>query len=555
MKQYVLFISIVCHALFADAQIQEKAPDGGGNYHLSAVRDELSPEQRASIVQTLQQSEDHLRNEGKLAAPLSVNLTSFQWPLRTAAGFTDNGYYGLSNYVDQNRTSSGLLDYNCGNRTYDQHAGTDIATWPFPWQKMNQDQVEIIAAAAGTILLKSNGNNDQSCAFCTSACSWNAVYIMHTDGSVAWYGHLKNNSITSKAVGQTVAAGEYLGIVGSSGNSTGPHLHLEVYTNSSYTTLIDPYAGNCNSLNGLVSWWSTQQPYTVSTFIKSMTHGAPPQMPGCAAGEQVNAKVNFVNGEVIYFGTYYRDQQIGQSVIHTVYRPDNSVYTNWSQTFTSNFSLSYWWYSLTLPIPSPTGIWRYAITYNGQTFSTNFAVNTILPLHIVNFTARKEASSVNLLLETSNEENVSRINLLKSSDGRSFSLLNSVAAKNDRTNVYRMEDNHPAKSNFYKVEIVDKDGSKNYSSVKHIAFNESGNYVGLIGNPFKSQLHLKALQSVSNTTIELTDMSGHLVYSGKVELTVGSTVTIPTAHLAAGAYKLALKSGKSIIDRCTVVKQ
>ena len=43
----------------------------------------------------------------------------------------------------------------------------------------------------GIIIGKDDGNFDQNCAFCTSSCSWNAVYIQQADGSIAWYGHLK----------------------------------------------------------------------------------------------------------------------------------------------------------------------------------------------------------------------------------------------------------------------------------------------------------------------------------------------------------------------------
>jgi len=48
--------------------------------------------------------------------------------LRQAAGYYFNGYYGISNYIDQDET---LLDYNCVDRTYDtnsgyNHLGTDL---------------------------------------------------------------------------------------------------------------------------------------------------------------------------------------------------------------------------------------------------------------------------------------------------------------------------------------------------------------------------------------------------------------------------------------------
>ena len=99
-------------------------------------------------------------------------------------------------------------------------------TWPFSWYKMDHDQVKVVAAADGVIIYKSDGNFDKNCGFNND--NWNAVYVEHADGSVAWYGHLKNGSLSTKAVGESVSSGEYLGIVGSSGSSTGPHLHFEV---------------------------------------------------------------------------------------------------------------------------------------------------------------------------------------------------------------------------------------------------------------------------------------------------------------------------------------
>jgi murein DD-endopeptidase MepM/ murein hydrolase activator NlpD len=108
---------------------------------------------------------------------------------------------------------------------------------------MDSNDVEIVSAAAGTILYKSDGNFDRSCTFNNN--NWNAVYVQHSDGSVAWYGHMKAGTLTTKNVGASVAQGEYLGVVGSSGNSTGPHLHFEVY--DSGNNLIDPYAGTCNT--------------------------------------------------------------------------------------------------------------------------------------------------------------------------------------------------------------------------------------------------------------------------------------------------------------------
>ncbi|MEI9810095.1 MAG: peptidoglycan DD-metalloendopeptidase family protein [Bacteroidota bacterium] len=367
------------------SQPPSRQPDGGGNYaDLIKIKDEISPEQRAGIINMLKQNETVLRGQGRLQPQLDVTGIAFSWPLKQALGNNDNGFYGISNYVDENMAyPNAVLDYNCGNRSYDQisgynHMGTDIFTWPFYWQKMERNAVEIIAASPGTIIGKSDGNYDQNCAFCVTACDWNAVYIMHADGSVAWYGHMKSGSLTKKAIGENVELGEYLGVVGSSGNSTGPHLHFEVYTNSSYTQLVDPWAGSCNNLNGFNSWWASQQSYYVSTLNKIMTHGAPPNMTSCPVGDAPNEKINFADGQTVYLGSYYRDQQAGQQAFHTIYRPDNTVYANWTQTFDVYYSASWWWYSIVLPGPAATGSWRYEVVYNSKRLTSWFSVNSTL---------------------------------------------------------------------------------------------------------------------------------------------------------------------------------
>lgn len=386
MKKQSVLISFFLFFLTTTgiSQLTVKEPDGGGDFReIINIKDEISPLQRASIIRKLQENEQLLRSQGTLLRLQNPAATAFAWPLKQALGYNDNGYYGISNYIDQNPSfPNQLLDYNCGNRTYDlssgyNHAGTDIFTWPFYWQKMERNIVQVIAAAAGTIIAKSDGNFDQNCSFCTSSCDWNAVYIMHADGSVAWYGHMKAGSLTNKAVGQTVSSGEYLGIVGSSGNSTGPHLHFEVYTNSSYTQLVDPWGGSCNNLNGLNSWWANQQPYYQPTLNKIMTHAQAPGVGNCPPSEVPNEKINFSDGETIFLGSYYRDQQPGQQAVHTIYRPDNSVQATWVQNFTVYYSASWWYYTFILPTPAVTGTWKYEIVFNGtQKEAVQFAVNS-----------------------------------------------------------------------------------------------------------------------------------------------------------------------------------
>jgi murein DD-endopeptidase MepM/ murein hydrolase activator NlpD len=65
------------------------------------------------------------------------------------------------------------------------------------------------------------------------------VVVRHSDGRYSQYAHLSAISVKS---GQSVAAGQRLGRSGSTGNSSGPHLHFEVRTGPGFGSDIDPVA-------------------------------------------------------------------------------------------------------------------------------------------------------------------------------------------------------------------------------------------------------------------------------------------------------------------------
>ncbi|MGW2014772.1 M23 family metallopeptidase [Streptomyces sp. NPDC001927] len=67
----------------------------------------------------------------------------------------------------------------------------------------------------------------------------NEVVIQHADGTYSQYAHLSSLSVST---GQTVTGGQQIGLSGSTGNSSGPHLHFEIRTGPSYGSDIDPLA-------------------------------------------------------------------------------------------------------------------------------------------------------------------------------------------------------------------------------------------------------------------------------------------------------------------------
>ncbi|MGA5818673.1 M23 family metallopeptidase [Kitasatospora sp. NPDC094028] len=93
------------------------------------------------------------------------------------------------------------------------------------------------AVAPGTALL-AVGN-----ATVVSA-GWDGAYgkevvLRLADGHFAQYAHL---SAVAVAAGDRVSAGERIGLSGSTGNSTGPHLHFEIRTSNRYGAVVDPIA-------------------------------------------------------------------------------------------------------------------------------------------------------------------------------------------------------------------------------------------------------------------------------------------------------------------------
>ncbi len=377
----ILSISVLFFFNITFAQAPSSDTVGGAYIFNENQTPCLTDSQRDAVKQNLDVSVNLLRQQNRL---VETNLQRneqplFIWPIQKAPGVAFNDVWAISGYVDHNANfPDQLTDFNCGTITYDtnagyNHQGLDVYTWPYTWKLMDEDAVEIIAAADGQIIGKNDGQFDRSCNFNNN--QWNAVYVQHGDGSVAWYGHMKNGSLTTKSVGDMVTAGEYLGVVGSSGNSTGPHLHLEVYTDNTYNQLVDPYAGSCNGLN-TDSWWANQKPYTNTNINALMTHSqAPDVFPTCPTTETSNESSQFELGDNVFFSVYLRDQVASTDLNLKIRRPNGTYLFNWMYTATTTSSSWYYYWNA---YPDVEGTWEWEVTYEGQTETYPFEVSEAL---------------------------------------------------------------------------------------------------------------------------------------------------------------------------------
>lgn len=131
--------------------------------------------------------------------------------------------------MPNNKTISSHFGYRVDPITGQQgefHKGTDF---PAP------EGTEIVAVASGEVVsvLKTNQSGGYG----------NAVKIKHANGLITHYAH--NNSIQA-TVGQIVNQGDVIALSGNTGNSTGPHLHLEFILDGKLVDAMD-YIGKGDS--------------------------------------------------------------------------------------------------------------------------------------------------------------------------------------------------------------------------------------------------------------------------------------------------------------------
>ncbi len=518
----------------------------GGFYNAtSEVRDEISLPQREKIQTQIKKNIRELHTKGVLPqANKTGSATKFIFPLRQADGFNAHGFYGISNYVDLDSTA-GIKDFNCLRRTYDGHMGTDYFTVPFPWQKMDENAVEIVAAADGIIVGKEGSMADTSCSMCPVGAPpncwyWNAVYLQHPDGTLTMYGHMKANSLTSKEFGESVKAGEFLGVVGSSGNSTGPHLHFEVWTDTFFSKRIDPWAGNCNYTTD-ESYWTDQPSYYVDSIFDVITGSKIPVPFTCyenGEGEKSFAKDTFSLGETVYFTSFVRDNRPNGTPYHLkLIDPDNVVRFDWYlNPFAAYYPSAYFYYYWGGDVINKPGEWKFYVGYASDSLTKSFYVQDVLPLKLTEFTASAIPGKVMLEWKTTEEINTDFFEIERSGNSRDFKSIGTVKSRgvSKGTNNYKfLDESPPFAENFYRLRMVDLDGEFTYSPVRKAV--KGSEPVMLFPNPAGDIVTLTGVNRYRR--VRISDINGVIVFSQ----TIGADkVDLNISRLKPGLYLLQL---------------
>ncbi len=266
------------------------------------------------------------------------------WPVPGEQG-TD---WVINNYVDLD-PSSGVLDYQGGARSYDGHLGVDIDIPTF--REMDAD-FPVLAATAGEVVgfVESNPDRNTSCMG-----SWNYVTVLTEDGYELTYGHLKQDSVTV-SVGQQVVSGEALGVVGSSGCSSQPHLHLEIRDPSG--NVLAPFD------EGL---WREPPPYETPLTVMDFVLSDQPMSSVTDVIDPVDNVSQFTFGSSASIGLSVAGAVPGDELDVEVLRPDGTTYYSTQQDITTDFPHTFWYWNFSISaLQGPEGTYTLEVRANGD---------------------------------------------------------------------------------------------------------------------------------------------------------------------------------------------
>ena len=277
--------------------------------------------------------------------PATPSSTVLLWPV----GGSEGRDWVINSYVDIDPTS-GTRDYTGATgsaaKTSNGHLGIDIDSPNFRW--MDDNIPIIVAAASGVVTKIGDGEPDRN-----TSCAGkpNFVHVLHPDGLTALYYHLRKGSV-AVSPGQQVSAGEVLGVAGSSGCSTAPHLHFEL--RDAANNVVDPFR------DGL---WASPPAYDPAITLMDLV---------LAAGEMTLQQIkdpapnvtSIARGSILGVGASMAAGGPGDVIRLVITDPAGASFFDSSLPFTVAHRHSYWFWNRQLS--QTPGVWTISFYVNGE---------------------------------------------------------------------------------------------------------------------------------------------------------------------------------------------
>jgi hypothetical protein len=202
-------------------------------------------------------------------------------------------------------------------------------------------------------------------------------------------------------------------------------------------------------------------------------------------------------------------------------------------------------------------------TYTGSGYLSDFwkysIVTTSLPVQLSRFTAQKQQQTVLLNWTTAQEQNSRYFIIERSSAGVVYDIIGNVAAlgTTSSTSSYSFIDKAPIQgTNFYRLKQLDQDGRFLYSAIATVVREQEVTRFAVIQNPVQSTLQLSVqLPATQKLTLQVRDMSGHLLFSERRLGSKGSSIyALPVGRLTRGTYMINVQT-ENVSNTITFIKQ
>ncbi|QRR00819.1 T9SS type A sorting domain-containing protein [Dyadobacter sandarakinus] len=138
-----------------------------------------------------------------------------------------------------------------------------------------------------------------------------------------------------------------------------------------------------------------------------------------------------------------------------------------------------------------------------------------LPVNLTSFVVEKEFTSTMLSWTTTSETNNDHFEVQYSTDAKAWNLLAMINAAEESTKskTYQFTHVNPANGdNFYRLKMVDTDGTFTYSKKEHLKFNQ-GISVSVYPNPVTETIHLQAADWSKVKGLQILNNQGKALYS------------------------------------------
>jgi hypothetical protein len=281
------------------------------------------------------------------------------------------------NYVDWSLDS--IHDYQCGSKAYNGHQGTDFVLRSFAQMDSG---VFVLAAADGVVTFIKDGEFDREKESVIAKGLGNYICISHPNKYYTYYAHLKKNSLLVKP-GDSVKSGQKIAEVASSGNSTDPHLHFEVWYDSMY--VVDPFKGNCGNPQSL---WKQEPVY--DTSFKTIDFGIHDTLLTINDLRERHTTLQRPyridpKDSVINFWSHHTGLRLGDTLTIAWYDASNQLHFTYDFVMQQDWWYYYFWSYITNP--KQAGNWTVKLHRNGklaveEKFTIDEDLNSFSPLEV-----------------------------------------------------------------------------------------------------------------------------------------------------------------------------